>query len=90
MKLEKYSLIDKSKILFHQNLINNNIRSTPLMSITVVPSLTNSTSPPLNRSWACQKLKANVRFNDKQKQFLQEKFDEGVITGSKQYNFCSW
>jgi hypothetical protein len=39
--------------------------------------------PPLTQNWASQKTKPNVRFNDKQKQFLQQKFNEGVETGSE-------
>ena len=83
MTLEKYSLIDKSKILFHQHLSTDHLRSTPFLSISVIPPATTSNIPPLAQNWASQKQKAIVRFNEKQKQFLQEKFDEGVQTGSK-------
>ncbi|CAF4127583.1 unnamed protein product, partial [Rotaria magnacalcarata] len=83
MKLEKQSLVDKSKVLFHQSLTTNHLRSTPLMSITVVSPENTSTISSLNQNWASQKSKPNVRFNDKQKQFLQGKFDEGTKTGMK-------
>ena len=83
MKLEKHSLIDKSKILFHQHLSTDNLRSTPLLSIDVIPPTTNSNIPPLGQNWASQKAKPVARFNEKQKQFLQEKFNEGIQTGSK-------
>jgi hypothetical protein len=83
MKLEKHSLVDKSKILFHQSLTTNYLRSTPLLSITVIPPANSSSIPSLSHSWASQKIKQNIRFNDKQKQFLQEKFNEGVETGSE-------
>jgi hypothetical protein len=83
LKLEKYSLVDKSKILFHQNLTKTHTRMTPLLSMTVVSSPIDSTAPTLTEGWASQKVKSNIRFNDKQKQFLQDKFDEGVQTGSK-------
>jgi hypothetical protein len=83
LKLEKHSLIDKSKILFHQNLTTNHLRSTPLLSITVVPPVNVSVIPSLAQNWASQKTKQNVRFNDNQKHFLQAKFNEGVRTGSK-------
>ncbi|CAF4216884.1 unnamed protein product [Adineta steineri] len=83
MKLEKYSLIDKSKMLFHQNLTTNYSHSTPLLSITVVPAANNSIIPPLTENWAAQKNKPTVRFNHKQKQFLEEKFNQGVETGMK-------
>ena len=83
MKLEKHSLIDKSKILFHQSLTTNYLRSTPLMSITVILPGNTVTISSLPQSWAPQKVKPNVRFNEKQKQFLQEKFDEGIRTGSE-------
>ncbi|CAF3317413.1 unnamed protein product [Rotaria sp. Silwood2] len=83
MKLEKHSLIDKSKILFHQSLTTNHLRSTPLLSITVVSPVNSSIIPPLTEHWASQKNKPNIRFNNKQKQYLQEKFNEGVETGSE-------
>ncbi|CAF2072455.1 unnamed protein product [Rotaria magnacalcarata] len=83
MKLEKQSFVDKSKVLFHQSLTTNHLRSTPLMSITVVSPENTSTISSLNQNWASQKSKPNVRFNDKQKQFLQGKFDEGTKTGMK-------
>ncbi|CAF4541313.1 unnamed protein product, partial [Rotaria sp. Silwood2] len=83
MKLEKHSLIDKSKILFHQSLTTNHLRSTPLLSITVVSPVNSSIIPPLTEHWASQKNKPNIRFNNKQKQYLQEKFNEGVETGMK-------
>ena len=82
-KLEKYSLIDKSKSLFHQNLATNHPRMTPLLSLSVVSSTNHSTTPKLTEGWASQRVKTNTRFNDKQKQFLQDKFDEGVQSGSE-------
>lgn len=82
MTLEKYSMIDKSKILFHQHWSTDHHRATPFLSISVVPPSTASNIPPLAQSWAIQKQKAIVRFNEKQKQFLQDKFNEGIQTGS--------
>src|SRR5262249_37413651 len=55
MKLEKHSLIDKSKIPFHQSLTTNHLRSTPLLSITVVSPVNSSMIPPLTQNWASQK-----------------------------------
>ncbi|CAF1459416.1 unnamed protein product [Rotaria sordida] len=78
LQLEKHTLIDKSKILFHQSLTTNHLHSTPLLSITVIPPINNSTIPSLPQNWASQKIRPNVRFNDKQKEFLQEKFNEGT------------
>ena len=86
MQLEKRSLIDKSKTLFHQSLMTNHFRSTPLLSITVIPSTTSSIVPLLHEGWALQKSKPNIRFNEKQKQYLVAKFTEGVTTGSKSYD----
>ena len=88
MKLEKHSLVDKCKILFHENLTTNHFRTTPLLSITVVPPTTTTTItiPPLSPSWATQKSKSIVRFNEKQRKFLEEKFNQGVHTGRK-YGF---
>ena len=83
MKLEKHSLIDKSKMLFHQSLTTNHLRSTPPLSIAVVSSANGQITPSLSQNWAAQKIKKNIRFNDKQKQFLLDKFIEGVQTGSK-------
>ena len=83
MKLEKHSLIDKRKILFHQSLITNNPRTTPLLSIAIDPSVNIPIISSLPQNWASQKVTQNVRFNDKQKQLLQEKFEEGIRTGSK-------
>ncbi|CAF1482669.1 unnamed protein product [Adineta ricciae] len=83
LKLEKYSLIDKSRLIFHQKLTTNYSHSTPLLSITVIPAANNSTIPALPEIWALQNAKPNVRFSDKQKQFLQEKFNQGVETGMK-------
>ncbi|CAM4748031.1 unnamed protein product [Rotaria magnacalcarata] len=83
MKLEKHSLIDKSKILFHQHLSTNHLRSTPLMSITVIQPVKNPIISSLSKNWASHKPKPSVRFNDKQKQFLLDKFNEGVNTGMK-------
>lgn len=83
MHLEKYSLIDKSKMLFHKNLTTNNFRSTPLLSFTVVPPTNVVSTPPLHQGWALVKNKSHTRFTDKQKQFLQEKFNEGVKSGSE-------
>ncbi|CAM4876654.1 unnamed protein product [Rotaria socialis] len=83
MKLEKHSLIDKSKILFHQHLSTNHLRSTPLMSITVIQPVKNPIIYSLSKNWTSHKTKSSVRFNKKQKQFLLDKFNEGVNTGSK-------
>jgi hypothetical protein len=82
-KLEKHSLIDKSKTLFYQNLLTNHTRTTPSLSLSVVSSASHSMTPKLTEGWASQKIKPNTRFNDKQKQFLQDKFDEGVQSGSE-------
>ena len=54
-------------MLFNQNLITNQLRETPLLSITVVPSVTSSMISPLLQGSALQKTKLNTRFNDKQK-----------------------
>ncbi|CAF1174941.1 unnamed protein product [Adineta ricciae] len=83
MKLEKYSLIDKSKMLFHQKLTTNTPHTTPLLSITVIPFVNNAMIPQLTEGWALQKNKPTIRFNEKQRQFLQEKFNQGVETGMK-------
>ncbi|CAF2994383.1 unnamed protein product [Rotaria sp. Silwood2] len=83
MKLEKHSLLDKGKIRFHQSLTTNHFRSTPLLSIIVVEPVNTSVVFSLDQNWTSQKVKPNVRFNDKQKKFLQEKFDEGIKTGMK-------
>ncbi|CAF4174452.1 unnamed protein product, partial [Rotaria sordida] len=64
-------------------LTTNHLRSTPLLSITVVSPGNSSIIPPLTQHWASQKNKPNVHFNGKQKQFLQQKFYEGVETGMK-------
>lgn len=79
--LEKYSLIDKSKLLFHRNLLMNQSRTTPTLSITVVPSPVNLLIRPLHPSWALQKSRSNARFNEKQRTYLAAKFKEGVTTG---------
>jgi hypothetical protein len=68
-------------MLFHQKLTTNHPHSTPLLSITVIPAVNISMVPPLTEGWASQKSKQTVRFNEKQKQFLQEKFNQGVETG---------
>lgn len=81
--LEKYSLIDKSKILFHRNLFMNQSRTTPSLSIIVVPSPVNLLIRPLHPSWALQKSRSNTRFNEKQRTYLEAKFKEGVNTGRK-------
>jgi hypothetical protein len=67
--------------------MKNHTRATPLLSFTVVPASSASTTSLLVEGWASQKMKANIRFNDKQKQFLQDKFDEGVESGSKLLKF---
>lgn len=81
--VEKYSLIDKSKILFHQNLTLNQSRGTPSLSITVIPPQINFRTRALQPNWASQKTRTNVRFNERQKAYLEAKFNEGVVTGSE-------
>lgn len=81
--VEKHSILDKSKIIFHRNLTTNHLRTTPLLSFTIVSSSDDLVIPPLQRGWAIQKVKNNIRFNEKQRSFLESKFDEGVNTGSK-------
>ena len=83
MKLEKNSLMDKSKMLFHQNGTTNHLRSTPLLSITVVSFANGQITPSLSQNWAAQKIKKNTRFNDKRKQILLDKFNKGARTGSQ-------
>lgn len=82
-RLEKQSLIDKSKVLFHHNLTTSNIRSTPLLSFTIVPPTNTTDTPQLEEGWALVKNKCHNRFNEKQKRFLESKFNEGFESGSE-------
>ena len=70
-------------MIFHQKLTTNDPHSTPLLAIAVIPAVNNSVIPALSENWAAQKTKSTVRFTNKQKHFLEAKFNQGVETGSE-------
>lgn len=79
---EKYSLLDKAKLLYHEKLHEG---ASKQPSIRDESSNTSSqvNTEKLPQGWALKTSKANVRFNEKQKQYLDDKFNIGQQSGHK-------
>ncbi|CAF1271199.1 unnamed protein product [Didymodactylos carnosus] len=81
---EKYSLLDKSKLLYKQKLENVTLQAIPnLQNFKVIRSATNKQHQPLTCGWALMAKKSNVQFSQQQKDFLTQKYDESETTGMK-------
>ena len=77
---EKYTLLDQAKHLYSQK-VSEGTSTQPLMSSTA--SLAAEGTQALCQGWALRLTKQTGRFNNKQKSYLDEKFDLGVTSGHK-------
>lgn len=78
--LEKHTLHDKVKLLYAQKL-QAEAGVIPCIEANVIPA--RGTVQPLPSSWAVQKLRKSKHFNKNQKDFLNEKFNQGQVSGKK-------
>lgn len=78
---EKEGLFDKAKVLYQEKLIAgyNDIPSVSTSSKNYV----SESDDNLSKGWALKKSKASARFNDRQKNYLNDKFLIGQATGHK-------
>ena len=79
-KLERLSLLDHAKLGYKQYL-EEGIGIIPTLNPTV--TATSSANPTVSEGWALKANKKLYRFNEKQKQYLQAKFNIGQETGRK-------
>ncbi|CAF4478486.1 unnamed protein product [Rotaria sp. Silwood2] len=80
---EKVTLMDTAKKMFHTRLSNaDNKRVISLSSNDVVLDSNNCDQvPELTVGWALPVTRPPVRFTNKQKKFLDEKFNDGILHG---------
>lgn len=76
--LEKHSLFDLAKIGYQARL-EEGVGVVP----TITPELTESSSVTASEGWALRAAKKYYRFSSKQKEYLDEKFEIGNVTGRK-------
>lgn len=79
-KLERLSLLDHAK-LGYKEYLEEGAGVIPTLNPTV--TATSSASPIVSEGWALKANKKSYRFNEKQKQYLQAKFNIGQETGRK-------
>lgn len=77
--LEKYSLLDLAKVGY-QSRLEGGVGVIPTIQAEMVES---SSQHIANKGWALRAAKKYYRFNDKQKKYLDAKFEIGRATGRK-------
>lgn len=80
LKPERLSLMDKAKVMYTEKLMHGASEQTTMKSSDAQAKNEESMLP---QGWALKASKSNTRFNEKQKQYLNEKFDIGKETGHK-------
>ena len=76
LKNERQSLMDKAKVLYTEKLLHGASKQAALKS-TDKPAVNNENT--VQQGWALKTTKSNTRFNEKQKLYLNEKFDIGIL-----------
>lgn len=79
LRLERESLLHKAKIMYTEKLLHG-AGIQPVMESSAIPV---NTEDMLPRGWELKTTKANTRFNDQQKSYLNDKFEIGKETGHK-------
>jgi hypothetical protein len=77
---ERHSLLDKAKMLYRDKLLEGS-STQPFIAGPEVP--TSTSAEVLPQGWALKSSKKAGRFNDNQKQYLDDKFRIGQQTGHK-------
>lgn len=78
---ERETLMDKAKVLYTSTLIAGG-NANPNIKPTVMPKESES-KVVLPSGWALKTSKKSIRFNDRQKSYLDDKFKIGEETGNK-------
>ncbi|KAK3734709.1 hypothetical protein QZH41_011297, partial [Actinostola sp. cb2023] len=76
---EKETLFDRAKTAYHTHLIEGTSISTAIEATT-----SEATHTTLPEGWALKTTKKSTRFSEKQKSYLEQKFNLGQETGRKQ------
>ena len=84
-KLERLTLLDRAKISYAQHLEAGSQTVITVSAIPAQSTMDKEKGPkPLSKGWALKESeKKHRRFNKKQKQYMDKKFDEGEKTGIK-------
>ena len=80
--LDKHTFYDQAKLLYAEKLESDK-RDVPVMQTTVKAPGDLQDISVIPKGWALHKRKKAQRFNEKQKQFLNERFNQGETTGQK-------
>ena len=80
LKLERQSLLDKAKAMYEENLLHG-AREQPVMKSSDTRLVNRDGKLPLG--WTLRTTKSSKRFNERQKSYLNEKFNIGNETGHK-------
>lgn len=78
---ERHTLLDKAKILYQEKLLEGTSKQPTLSGDSSVHS--SACAEQLQQGWALKVAKKKGRFNDGQRQYLEEKFKIGQQTGHK-------
>ena len=79
---EKITLLDRAKQGYAKRL-DEQYGAVPSKPATAVCRSKHETEKTTEMGWALQSQKAKTRFNERQKDYLQRKFDKGEISGNK-------
>lgn len=80
MEEERYTLMDKAKLMYAKLLEDGSTRKPQLTGQT---SVSQADENSLSEGWALKSTKTGARFNDNQKRYLDDKFLIGQETGNK-------
>ena len=81
MKEERYTLLDKAKLSYRKKLIEGCSAQPNLAS--EITGVISAQHPKLPRGWALKTTKKRGRFNNNQRQYLDDKFRIGRQTGNR-------
>ena len=80
--LERITVYDRAKLSYAQHLQEGQVREWPSIAVTSSNTI-NCESHVLPMGWALKQSSNKARFSEKQKQFLDERFNIGERTGKK-------
>jgi hypothetical protein len=75
--VEKLSMKDTAMKMYHSKLEEVENRRIISIDMNLVDVIDDETTP-LSKGWALSVHKSNIKFSDKQREYLKRKFDEGV------------
>ncbi|CAB4033229.1 Chromatin modification-related YNG2, partial [Paramuricea clavata] len=84
LQLERQSLLDKAKAVYVEKLLHG-AGEQPVMKSS--DTLLDNRNDMLPQGWALRTTKSSKRFNERQKSYLNEKFNIGNETGHKRRRF---